>query len=240
MIIYKIVNNINGKIYIGQTKKDVSRRVAKHITENRHYIQKALNKYGLESFAISIIDEAISKEILDEKEKYWIKVFNCRAPNGYNCTDGGDGINGYNCTEESREKRRKSHIGKTLSDETKQKMSMVRKGKRLSEEHKKKISETHKGMGHTEEVRKKISEANRGKQRRLGSHLSEESKEKMSKAHLGKHQSEESKKKNRKASMGNIYAKGKHWNMSEKGKANIKFAWAKRKLNGEMPCAAVI
>jgi len=48
MIIYKIKNNINGKVYIGLTTKDVSKRISEHIAENKSYIQKALNKYGLQ------------------------------------------------------------------------------------------------------------------------------------------------------------------------------------------------
>ena len=67
MIIYKIENKINGKIYIGLTTKDLSHRIAEHIRENKSYIQKALDKYGLESFAISIIDYADSIEVLKEK-----------------------------------------------------------------------------------------------------------------------------------------------------------------------------
>ena len=63
MIIYKIENNINGKIYIGLTTKDQCKRIAQHVIENKSYIQKALNKYGLQSFSISVIDEADSKEV---------------------------------------------------------------------------------------------------------------------------------------------------------------------------------
>lgn len=91
MIIYKIVNNINGKIYIGQTKNALSQRIAAHIRDNKTPVQKAINKYGLESFTISVIDEADSKEILKEKEKYWIKTLDCKIPKGYNIADGGDG-----------------------------------------------------------------------------------------------------------------------------------------------------
>ena len=82
MIIYRITNNVNGKIYIGQTKKALSQRIAEHIKNNKTPVQKAINKYGLESFTILIIDEADTKEILNEKEKYWIKFLNCKIPNG--------------------------------------------------------------------------------------------------------------------------------------------------------------
>ena len=92
MIIYKIVNNINGKVYIGQTKHSLSKRIAGHIRDNSTPVQKALNKYGLESFAIFVIDHADSKAVIDEKERYWIRVLksNQRAY-GYNMTAGGDG-----------------------------------------------------------------------------------------------------------------------------------------------------
>ena len=63
MIIYKIQNRVNGKIYIGQTKKDVNQRIATHIRENKFPIAKAMNKYGIESFVIEIIDYSDSREI---------------------------------------------------------------------------------------------------------------------------------------------------------------------------------
>jgi len=90
MIIYKIQNKINGKIYIGQTKNDVSQRVAGHI-KGDSYVGRALRKYGLESFDISVIDHADTKEVLDEKEKYWIKALDCQSPSGYNLVGGGGG-----------------------------------------------------------------------------------------------------------------------------------------------------
>jgi group I intron endonuclease len=92
MIIYKIKNNVNGKIYIGLTTKDLSKRIAEHVVENKSYIQKALNKYGIQAFTISVIDSAESRDILCEKEKYWIQHYDCKAHKGYNLTDGGDGL----------------------------------------------------------------------------------------------------------------------------------------------------
>jgi len=108
MIIYKIVSKLNGKIYIGQTKYSLDKRIAQHIKDNKTPVQKAINKYGLESFEVSIIDEADTRKELSEKEVYWIKELNSKAPNGYNLTDGGDGL--INPTKETREK-----IGKASS-----------------------------------------------------------------------------------------------------------------------------
>ncbi len=179
MIIYKIENKINDKIYIGQTKKKLSERIAQHIAENRFYFQKALNKYGLESFVISIIDEAYTKEILDEKEKYWIKFYDCRMPSGYNLTSGGEG-NDSPTSEATRLKLSKAHLGKPSgmlgkhhSEESIQKMK-----KPCTEERKQKL----KGRHHSEETkqkkRKPISEETR--KNRLGRHQSEETKQKRS------------------------------------------------------------
>lgn len=170
MIIYKIENNINGKIYIGLTTKGLSKRIAEHIAENKSYIQKALNKYGLQSFTASIIDSAESREILCEKEQHWIQHYNCKAPNGYNLTAGGDGL-----INPSRAVRKK--ISKTLK-----KKHIVTEGftgKNHTEESKKKISETLKKTFSSSKMRKKLSKAHKGRI------ISEETKQKISKAKTG-------------------------------------------------------
>lgn len=92
MIIYKIENKINGKIYIGQTIQKLSRRISSHIfpsKENVSVIDRAIKKYGIDNFVISQIDHADSIDELNEKEIYWIKYYNCIAPNGYNIEKGG-------------------------------------------------------------------------------------------------------------------------------------------------------
>lgn len=48
--IYKITNNINGKIYIGQTKTSIERRFISHKSAARrginYILYKAIRKYG--------------------------------------------------------------------------------------------------------------------------------------------------------------------------------------------------
>jgi len=121
MIVYKIENKINSKIYIGQTKKELNQRFFEH-SKSKSLIGRAINKYGIQSFNVSIIDEAESRETLNEKEKYWIGYYDCINPKGYNLTIGGNGVNGYKHSEESKEKNRQNHLGKTASKETKEKM----------------------------------------------------------------------------------------------------------------------
>ena len=92
MVIYKIENKINGKIYIGQTIQKLSRRISSHICpsyKNITPIDMAIRKYGIESFDVSTIDHASSMDELNEKERFWIKYYNSLSPNGYNLEEGG-------------------------------------------------------------------------------------------------------------------------------------------------------
>lgn len=87
--VYKTTNLVNGKIYIGQ-----------HIHESwdDNYIGsgkilwQAINKYGIENFKCELIEEASSQKILDEREKFYIEMYNTQDRNvGYNIADGGRG-----------------------------------------------------------------------------------------------------------------------------------------------------
>lgn len=93
MIIYKITNDINDKVYIGQTIQTVHKRWKKHLRDSKngsiYALHNAIRKYGVEHFHIEQIDIACTKEELDTKEKYWIAKFNSISPNGYNMVEGG-------------------------------------------------------------------------------------------------------------------------------------------------------
>lgn len=56
MIIYKITNVINDKVYIGQTVRNLEERMAEHFRHDNTVIDKALKKYGKDAFKIEIID----------------------------------------------------------------------------------------------------------------------------------------------------------------------------------------
>ena len=75
MIIYRITNNLNGMIYIGQTRKTVAERVKQHIYRQSK-IGKAMTKYGTENFSIDVIDHADTQEELDSLERFWIAFYN--------------------------------------------------------------------------------------------------------------------------------------------------------------------
>lgn len=89
--IYVTTNWVNGKRYVGQRK--FKNKWQKYLGSGT-ILKRAIKKYGKESFSVSIIDIAYSKEELNNKEKQWIFELNaCSAEDYYNMTYGGDGGN---------------------------------------------------------------------------------------------------------------------------------------------------
>jgi group I intron endonuclease len=96
-IIYKITNTINGKIYIGQTKHSVEKRLKGHIEAAKYgnggcrKLCNAMRKYGYENFIIEKIDEG-NKNNINDKEIYNIKLYDSKNNKiGYNIAPGGQG-----------------------------------------------------------------------------------------------------------------------------------------------------
>jgi group I intron endonuclease len=191
MIIYKTINLINGKSYIGKDSKNNPNYLGSGI-----YLNSAIKKYGRENFKKEIIALCYTKEHLNFLEKFYIQFCNTKAPNGYNLADGGIGFD----------------IGHGFTEEARRKMSETRKGMHPSEESNRKRSETikkialtrpknyyqnfisasikiNKGSHHSEEHKKKISESNKGKRHGRGKgqsfHHSEETKLKISNSKKG-------------------------------------------------------
>ena len=85
--IYKITNKISGKTYIGQSH-NIERRLKEHKYKKDIPIELAIQKYGVENFIFEVLEEC-SLEELDEKEKYYINLYNTYKGSGYNCNEGG-------------------------------------------------------------------------------------------------------------------------------------------------------
>lgn len=93
--IYKIVNDINDKVYIGKTEKTIQERFKGHLIDSKKRriehrpLYNAINKYGAEHFQIILVEE-VDREQASEREIYWIKEYGSYGT-GYNATLGGDG-----------------------------------------------------------------------------------------------------------------------------------------------------
>lgn len=98
-LIYKVTNKIDNKAYIGQTIRPLNIRIERHLKDAKYgsklIFHKALKKYGIEKFHIEILEENISQNKLNERERFWIKKYNTYFKNGYgyNMTEGGDYFN---------------------------------------------------------------------------------------------------------------------------------------------------
>lgn len=99
--IYKITNSINGKMYVGQTRRDIETRWHEHLYyshhKNRGYnciLHQAIRKYGDDAFRVEEIEKC-DNILLMEREMYWIKELGT-TKNGYNISTGGQGWNKCN------------------------------------------------------------------------------------------------------------------------------------------------
>lgn len=149
MYIYKIMNIVNNKVYIGQTtKKYVNYRFSNHIYElnkkehHNEHLQRSWDKYGKKCFKFEIVEIWATLDDLNKREIYWIAHFKATDPKfGYNIALGGKGTHsvspltrqklsikgkgnksrtGQKDTPEMIEAKRKRMLGKKLRPKTKE------------------------------------------------------------------------------------------------------------------------
>ena len=152
MIVYKIKNKVDGKIYIGQTVKTLKQRWQAH-TGNKsdcRYLKSAILKYGKDNFEVTQIAKCNSLEEMNHREAYYIKLFNSLAPNGYNLTTGGVRSE---WSEVSRLKSSETHKRLSANNQNKGNFKKGHKAHNLGKPHttkaKIKMSEAHKGKHHS-------------------------------------------------------------------------------------------
>lgn len=113
--IYKIINTVNNKVYVGYAKNIRTRckchrvelRAGKH--KNSH-LQNAWNVYGEISFQFSIL-ELCTIDQLASREDHWCKLLNTHNREiGYNIKDTGADV--YNHSEETKKKIGAANKGK--------------------------------------------------------------------------------------------------------------------------------
>ncbi len=130
------------------------------------YLQKSIRKYGFYSFTLQQIGQ-FDATMLSVAEQLFIAELNTRAPNGYNLTDGGEGLVGYTPSAATRLKLSRSGKGRKrgpMSDAHKKALSLALTGAKRSPEFCSKRSEymklhsPTKGVGHSEATRKLLSE----------------------------------------------------------------------------------
>lgn len=123
MIIYKTTNKINKMCYIGQDVNNNSNYLGSGI-----FLNNAIKKYGKENFKKDILCECNTREDMNEKEKFYIKKYKTKRPNGYNLTDGGEGNLGWIPSDETKNKISNSikNWWRNITNEERQYISKVR------------------------------------------------------------------------------------------------------------------
>lgn len=147
--VYKIVNEINGKIYIG-----------KHQTEDLYddymgsgkLISASIRKYGIDNFKKEILFVFETEIEMEEKEIEIVNEEFVMREDTYNIALGGQGgkifPHKYTLDLSKEEKIRRGlhsiaiHTGSKRSEKTKEQMRKSQLGKTKSESTKSKISET--------------------------------------------------------------------------------------------------
>lgn len=115
-----------------------------------------MNKYGINNFSFNVIEEC-DCDVLDDRERYWIKKLNTLEPYGYNISNGGKKLFGEN----------NPFYGKQHTEETKNIISEKNTGRKATDEERKMRSQTNKGCKnpfygkrHSDETKSKIKEGN--------------------------------------------------------------------------------
>jgi group I intron endonuclease len=100
MLIYLVVNQSNGKVYVGQCVGTITRRWNDHKRVARNgsklYLHTAIRKHGVEHFSIHLLSSyATSRSDLDAQEQFYIAKYRASEREyGYNQTPGGQGLGG--------------------------------------------------------------------------------------------------------------------------------------------------
>lgn len=141
--IYKIINKLNNKFYIGSAV-NLSLRWCQHkylLKLNKHnnsHLQRAWNKYGEENFEFQVLEYCEKNETLD-KEQRWIDITDACAF-------------GYN-----QRKIAESNLGIKWTDSHKLKISVSKKGKNQPKDAVKLRAELNTGKKRTSETKIKMS-----------------------------------------------------------------------------------
>lgn len=163
----------NGKMYVGITSQDVSRRWRDGKGYEGKLVYDAILKYGWNNIKHEILYDGLTKEQAEEKEKQLIKQYDTTIhANGYNIELGGDSTGKVGA--ESKRKNSEAHKGMMAG------AKHWHYGQHWRDEVKKKISEAHKGMKYSDETRLKKSAIFSGKGNPMyGTKMSAEHKKKL-------------------------------------------------------------
>jgi len=153
--IYLIRNQINVKVYVGQSihiwrrwyehKKSAKRGDKSHLYEHKKsakrgdksHLYDAIRKYSVEAFTHELFEEC-QPELFDEREAYWMTHYDCRNPNkGYNLMPAGQ-------------------RGRVMDDDCRERIASKLRGRKRDPEVVRRIAEKARGKKHSDETKQKF------------------------------------------------------------------------------------
>ena len=114
MIIYKITNKKNGKVYIGKHCGETEHRWKTHLKNaldisRPEHLYRAMRAHGVENFTYKVLETHpmdVGDDFLNDREKFFINKYKSLSnQNGYNMTIGGEGVTAAYCSTKTREKQ---------------------------------------------------------------------------------------------------------------------------------------
>lgn len=109
LTIYLILNQVNEKIYVGQTMASIERRLREHKKAAKSgkyssYLHSAMRLYGFKYFTIHYLaNGGETRESANAAEQFWVSRLRANDDTvGYNLTSGGDA--GWTMSEAARRK----------------------------------------------------------------------------------------------------------------------------------------
>ena len=154
MHIYKLINKINNKFYIGKTIKSLKKRFNGHKAHanrgSKYHVHRAMRKYGYDNFEIELIESVEDEQTLNEREIYWISEL---KPH-YNMHGGGQGGSLKGRPDITGEKREKwlqhwGQLGKTPWNKGKTGLGGYKWSNPMSQDHRQLLSEIQKNSKET-------------------------------------------------------------------------------------------
>ena len=128
MRIYKTINLLNNKIYIGQTNGK-----RKSYIGGGFKLKASIKKYGYKNFKCEILESNLTIEEADIKEKYYINLYDSTNSNiGYNIIKGGRGYRVYSEFRKEQDSILRKGLKKTTI--TRERMSISKIGTKQSKE----------------------------------------------------------------------------------------------------------
>ena len=209
LTIYLITNVSTGKIYVGQTRRSIWRRIGDHILLAKRggagRLCKAMRESGYEHFTIETIATASSIEDLDRLEISAIAERRSTDPSiGYNISKGGQALpkaRVYGPLSEEHKATLRATKSKPMSEEGRRNIGNAARGTKRTAETKAKMAAAALGKTHSAATRAKISDSRRG------SKHTDAAKRKMSASRTGKKLSTEHRKHISASKMGHAVSK---------------------------------